>query len=624
MQSVRLKAVIFPRKDANSREKRLHQVYLAVVLALFAAANGFLALRLAAFSCETLDCEALYASYFDHPALVLLNLLPAFVFMALGYFLTRRAWAAYLISALPTIGFALVNYYKIQLRGDPFLASDIRLAATARGIVGHYSLDFTDVVRTSVLCAAAMLLFAVVFLRGGFRSVKARVGGTLVCLALIPLLYFFVFMNGDIYYGNFNQTAVRNKWSQVENFASRGFWYPFVRSVSKALPQAPEGYSAQDAQLLLAHYADDDIPPEKKVNVVGVMLEAFSDLSDFLVLAEQPGAAAVYTPLHALEGQSVSGSLLTNIFAAGTVDTEWGFLTGYSTHNEFRANVDSYVRYFKSQGYDTVYRHPGYSWFYNRSNINEYLGFDESAFTEDGFGELVDPEAAPFHSDAVLFDWLLRDLDDRTSQDPPLFSFAVSYQNHGPYSDAAVDGALTQARSRWSSESVGILNHYLAGVGETIQELCRFTQELEQRDAPVVLVVFGDHKPWLGNNSSVYEELGVSFDLSTRSGFYNYYSTPYLIWANSAAKKALNADFTGDGGDFSPCFLMQELFDQCSWEGPAFLGLQRDMRLRTPLLHERELYLVDGELTDTLPPDAEAFYRQYRCAEYWREMQQIK
>ena len=72
--------------------------------------------------------------------------------------------------------------------------------------------------------------------------------------------------------------------------------------------------------------------------------------------------------------------------------------------------INSYVRYFKDQGYDALYRHPGYSWFYNRSNVNEYLGFDECVFNESGFGDLISIEDALFKSDTVLVDYLLNDI----------------------------------------------------------------------------------------------------------------------------------------------------------------------------------------------------------------------
>ena len=36
--------------------------------------------------------------------------------------------------------------------------------------------------------------------------------------------------------------------------------------------------------------------------------------------------------------------------------------------------------------------------------------------------------------------------------------------------------------------------------------------------------LFGDHKPWMGNGGSVYEEMGIDFDTSTLAGFRNYYA----------------------------------------------------------------------------------------------------
>ena len=139
-------------------------------------------------------------------------------------------------------------------------------------------------------------------------------------------------------------------------------------------------------------------------------------------------------------------------------------------------------------------------------------------------------------------------------------------------------------------------------------------------------MVFGDHKPWLGNDASVYQELGVSFELGTVEGFYNYYSTPYLIWANSAAKEVLGREFIGDGGDMSPCFLMTELFDCCGWEGPAFMRLARATRAYTPLAHVQGLFLMDGAVVEktALPENILEHYLRYRRVEYWRERNGLK
>ena len=615
-----LLSLIRPDAEASKGLRRAHRAWLYGWLTLMGVGVGLIGMMLSAYAYAPLNNLYLLLSYFRLPLLVALNLFIPVLLVFLGFFLFRRPWAAYLTAAVPCLALAFGSYYKIQLRGDPVLATDLRILRTAGGIVGHYTLELTNPVLAGIALALTMLLFAVFLMRKEPLKPLTRLFGALACLALALGAYFTVYTDADIYTNRTANNSFINPWSDVEVYVSKGTVYPFVYSVQEMFPDPPEGYGEQEARAALAQYEAADIPEGEKVTVVGIMLEAFCDLTDYPVLADIPAVAEVYAPLHGLEARSVSGRLLTNIFAGGTTDTEWGFLTGYSRHEDFRSNTDSYVWYFKDQGYDTLYRHPGYGWFYNRQNVNEYLGFDESAFTDSGFGELVDPAAAVFHSDGVLVDYLLRDLDAQREDGDPLFLFSVSYQNHGPYSsESCAREYVTPAQTGWSQESCCILNNYLAGVSETIGEMRRLAEELERRNEPAVFVIFGDHKPWLGNGSSVYAEMGIDLDTGTLNGFYNYYATPYAIYANAAAKRTLGADFTGDGGDFSPCYLMQRVFDECGWEGPAFMQLQREMYDVTPLLHNRGWFLKDGALTGNLGEDGAARYRRYLYAQYYRE-----
>lgn len=614
---MKLSHIIFSTAEASRKEHRAHYIYLGVLLTLISLGIGLLGLVLTACADISLPNLELLKSYFTHPLLLSLNLLPPVLLAWLGYFLFGRCWCGVLVSALFGAGLPLVNYYKVMLRGDPMLASDILLFRTAKGIMGHYTFDLTAPVLFTLAALAAALLFSGFLLRRGGLPARTRVLGAAVCLSLAVGLYFGAYTNETIYSKTANNSLI-NVWSDNEVFLSRGFAVSFLHSVPEMFPEKPEGYNKREAEALLAQLPDADISDNRKVTVMGVMLEAFCDLTDLDALSGLSAVQEVYAPWHALEEQSLSGDLLTNIFAGGTVDTEWGFLTGESRHDKYRSAVGSYVRYFDAQGYATHYAHPGYGWFYNRENVNEYLGFQQSIFTENGFGELVDPVTAAWHSDRQLVDYLLRDLD--AAGGAPLFSFAVSYQNHGPYDTDSTPHAYVSARQTGlSEESCNIINNYLNGVKETIGEYVRLTQELERRDTPVVLVLFGDHKPWMGNGGSVYAELGVDFDVSTLTGFRNYYSTPYLIWANSVAKRTLGADFIGDGGEFSPCFLMARLFDECAWDGPGFMQLSRTMREISPLVHERELFLQDGVLTSILNDTDRSFYLSFLGAQYYRE-----
>ncbi len=606
-------------RGAEARYHRAHHIWMALALTGLGCCVGVLSMLLGAAAYVKLPGWALFTSYFRNPLLPALNLLPPVLLVWMFYFLSRRAWVGFLGGFLPVIGVALVNYFKIRLRSDPLLAADLRLAAEAKGIVSNYSLDLTPLVLLTAASLAAGLLFALVLMPRGLRGGWNRAFGAASCLALLWVAFPALFTNPQIYQRTANNDYI-NQWSDVEVYASKGCIYPFLYSFRDMFPTPPSGYERGAAAQLLAGCQDADIPQDRKVSVMGIMLEAFCDLTDFEAMENQEAVVQVYRPWHDLEEQSVTGDLLTNIFAGGTVDSEWGFLTGYTTHGDFRKNTDSYVWYLRRQGYQTVGSHPGYGWFYNRQNVNSYLGFEDYWFTENHYGDLVDPVSAIYNSDHLL----VQELEDQleaAGQEGPVFSFSVSYQNHGPYEWTYTAGReyLTPANSGLEEESCHIWNNYLKGVSDTIDSVIRLTEGLEASGEPVVLVLFGDHKPWGGNGNSAYAQMGVDFDLATVRGFYDYYATPYLIWANSAAKAALGTDFVGDGGDFSPCFLMPKVFDLCGWEGPAFMQLSRQLRAITPLVHERGLYWYDGGLTDALPKAEGEFLDEFLGAQYYRE-----
>ena len=617
MQAFR--SLLRPDEKTGAAMRWAHRLWVFLWLTVFGLGIGLLSLYLTANSYAGIDAQALWASYMKLPLLVVMNLLLPLLVVYLGFFLFARPWAAYLLSAVPFLTLALANYYKIQLRGDPVLASDLRLLRTAGGIMGNYSFELSAPVGIVAAGFVTMLLLSILLLRREHMSRHERLAGLMLLLSLTLAGGFELYPDADIYEKTANSGLI-NPWSETEIYVSRGTTYPFLYSVQDMLPNAPSGYRESEASSTLASYEDQDIPEGEKITVVGIMLEAFSDMTDFPVLDEVPAIHKIYEPLHELEERSVSGRLLTNIFAGGTVDTEWGYLTGYSEHEEFRSPVNTYVRYFKSQGYDALYRHPGYSWFYNRSNVNEYLGFDECVFNDTGFGDLISISDALYHSDKVLVDYLLNDIDSRTEMDDPLFLFSVSYQNHGPYpSETYWEEYVTPEKNGWSMESCCVINNYLAGIRSTVNEMCRMAEELEKRDEPVVFVFFGDHKPWMGNGNSVYTEMGINMDVSTLDGFYNYYATPYVIYANQAARDLLGNDFAEPGGDFSPCFLMAKVFDECGWEGPGFMQLQREMRAVSPLMSSGGWRLSDGQLTAELEGAAADENDRYLRAQYYIE-----
>ena len=552
--------------------------------------------------------------YFECPLILLFNFLPALLLLFLLWCISGRSWLAYLLTSALLVGGSLGNYYKLFFRNDPVIFSDLLILREAGNMTGSYAL-FLD--KRVVFCLAAVAVgFVLLFLFvRGRPHWGVRLGGGVAVLAVCALLA-NTYLSDTVY----NKTAyykyLSSQWSATQQFVSRGFVYPFLHSVSDAIPAPPEGYDEKEAAALLGQYTDGDIPEEEKVNVVAIMLEAFADFShcEEFQFNNDP-----YALFHALQAESYSGTLVNNIFAGGTVRTERSFLTGYFQPEDYRTATNSYVWYFRSQGYQTSGDHPCYDWFYNRANVNTYLGFEEYRFVENFYTQFTGGGVA---YDNVFFPQLLASLEEKLAADSPLFSFSVTYQGHGPYSTTkswySELGHYVSLDAGYSSESAYIMENYFGSVANTMEHLTAFVDALRAQEEPVVLILFGDHKPWMGDGNSVYTELGFSFDLSTQEGLYNYYSTPYLIWANDAAKEALGFDFVGEGPDLGPYFLMSHFFDLCGWDGPAFMQAGREVAASVPIRSEVGLYLEHGALTATLSEDSALLMQQFNSLQYYQ------
>ena len=53
----------------------------------------------------------------------------------------------------------------------------------------------------------------------------------------------------------------------------------------------------------------------------------------------------------------------------------------------------------------------------------------------------------------------------------------------------------------------------------------------------MVMLFFGDHKATFGNANCYYEDMGINAQIYTPEGCWDLFTTPYLIWANDAAKQ---------------------------------------------------------------------------------------
>ena len=411
-----------------------------------------------------------------------------------------------------------------------------------------------------------------------------------------------------------------NTWSVTEIYVSRGVTYSFMRTIFSGSGK-PSGYSESDTAALLATYTEQAIPDERKVDVFVIMRESYADLSE-VPCDEGTLDFSCYDRYHALLEEAVlKGNLVTNGFGGDTKNAERCFLTGCYTPRDWRKPTNSYVWYLKQQGYRTEGAHPFNGWFYNRLNVDRYLGFDRYEFREDTFEALVGKSTIA--KDDVLFDELWR-MYEASDSATPYFSFSVTYEGHGPYNYTR-NLYQTQYVLRDAQTADGIaMSNYLGCIARRDEELEVLLNRFRASDRPIVLLLYGDHKATLGkdvNNytTAAYERYGIDVDLSTAEGFFNYYSTDYVIWMNDAAKARLGVpDGLKTGPTISPCYLMNVLFDTLGWgKGPDYLQAMGEMMQCFPVYSTKGRVSIEGELTTTIPTAWTEKYHQVQALSYY-------
>lgn len=592
----------------TKKSKRILPRSAVLTLLLLVAAG----LSISAFSLALSGWNGV--SWAGNPTLFFWNTLPVFLLLGLIWLASGQAWLACLVTGALIFLLTGANYFKVMFRDDPMLWEDLFRMREGLQMSDQYQVALTPMMFLwiGVIVAATVVLF---FLGRGRPKATLRLLA-LTAVGMVSLVCFDYIYPDDQRY-----TALAGEHAQDEReaYAATGVVYPFFHSAGDYLSSS-SSYDERAARQTYNQYTDGVIPPEKKVNLISIQMEAFADLSLYDIDGLSP---EVYRDFHELQAESYSGTLITDIFAGGTTETEWAVLTGGNQHGDFKTKTDSVAWYLKSQGYTANGSHPCRDWFYDRKHVNPNLGLDDYLFTDNYYYQFIE-EGEDVAYDEVFFPDLQQRLTEYfNTNDAPLFSFNVTYQGHGPYDTDRTwygDGWVVDDGS-YTQEELNLMNNYFGSLKNTGDNLETFFNYFRESKDPVVIVLFGDHNPWMGDANSVYNKLGIDLDLSTKEGFMNYYATRYLIWANDAAKEVLGCDFQGEGPDLSPNFLMTELFDLCGWEGPAFMQATRPVIEALPVINTPTgLYFEDGNLTKDLTDEDQALADRYDSLQYyWRK-----
>ncbi len=551
---------------------------------------------------------------------VLVWLLLLFLWSVIG----RLWWSIGLLSAV-VIPVAAANRIKIDLREEPIYPSDIDFLSEP----GFLSAFISPTKAALLVLALLVLVAACVWVghrlgrryprpslrrlprRQAVRLAVLRVG---VLLVTATLLFQTTKFNEP---GNLWRKAyeVRGEhwryWNQKTNYRSNGFGGGFLYNMPISAMAKPPGYTQAAMEQVADRYAEaaerinrtrtgslDD------VNVVLVLSESFTDPTqlDAFDLERDP-----IPHTRATMGETMSGTMLAQLYGGGTANMEFETLTGQSIAlfrpqmvSPYQMLVSDYPSYpsavgwFRSQGHKAIAIHPYMVGLYKREQVYKTLGFEEFIHdTSMQSTEMIDDN--PYIDDHAAFDEVIHQIDDN---DDPLMINLVTMQNHipvdGNYDDPVeVDGIGGDQGDR--------IGQYARGLEHTDAALKQFLDDLEASDEKSVVLFFGDHLP------GIYD----SEVKNANDDGLGLYETPFFVW-NSEGNEHRPAPLT------SPAFFLPLIYRVANAPVPPYLALLDRLHDHISAMQQGRIITSDGAETpeDSLDPRSSQLLDDMRLVQY--------
>ena len=510
----------------------------------------------------SLTVDTLTQYIFPHAEAYLLAWALLFLIWLTVDWLTRYAPLATLIAAILGCVPAAVDFYTLQLRGEPFLPWDLAQVSEAAGVASAAGIH----IQTSMVISIVIILLLLVasfFLYRGRKKLnwKPRVLGVAASAAAVCGLLFGVFLQPAV-----TQAIgiLPDAWMQDRYYRYYGVTTSFLTNLTNLEISKPDDYSEdavneilddtaaagnyQTAPLYPASYGAVTPAGETEQNptIIYVMDESYWDVSEL----EQYGFAFdtdVSANLHRLQETGASGRAYSPSFGGGTCDVEFEALTGYSVSylpngsKPYQQHVTrpmfSLPNYLKTQGYQTAAVHCFWAKYWSRDTAYPNLGLDTFLSLE----KMTHVNKVRRHywtsglvTDDSMADQIIQQYESmKASSDAPVFLHAVTMQNHTNYNkDNYPDDQrvkVLNAPSGISRSTLGALEDFATGIRDADAMLGRLTDYFSQVDEPVILVFWGDHYNPIDSNYDVFTKSGYASDSSADP---RLHQTTLLMWSN--------------------------------------------------------------------------------------------
>lgn len=325
----------------------------------------------------------------------------------------------------------------------------------------------------------------------------------------------------------------------------------------------PDEYSRKKAQNAINDAVSKSNKSSwKKANVVILLSESFSD-PQRLNGIEYDRELMPNIKSYEKDDDKIVTDLLVNPYGTLSTNSEFEVLTGaslvffnpsYVAYNQYyndnlKGKNQSLINEFNNNGYETMYLTPWGETSYRSKYVYSILGADKTIYGKDLNGKLK----GTFYSDESIVNDIYDQLKT-TSKGNYKFIMAASGQNHFPYLDKykESDYDVKIKSTKYDKEATNMFRSYAQGIYDADKALNQLYKKIQNLDTPTIVVMFGDHQPYMGKKDNTSDYLQNSY-FNTNDEIINdirLHTTKAVILANfkldtSDNLKFINSSYLG-------------------------------------------------------------------------------
>ncbi|RHX81102.1 sulfatase-like hydrolase/transferase, partial [Lactobacillus helveticus] len=313
---------------------------------------------------------------------------------AIFYFITTRYWTSTILVSVITIGWAIANKTKLNLRGEPIYPTELDEIVNWKTLLPMVGQQKVIMIAIALVIVIALTIFLEIkFPIKKKGSWKRRGIWALLSLLLFMTPARFNHDGGIIYHinrGFDNKQSFRNPERDIQ---INGPVLNFLNYFDLQIMNKPSNYSKATINHLNEKYGKiaDEINKTRKntlkdQTIVYNLSESFVDPYTFPTVKIDPKVPNPVRFIQSMKDRSTYGSMLSAGYGGGTANMEWETLTGFNM-GMFKSTLTPYVQivpkydFYPTLGMDFNYKsavHPFIGTYYSR--VEDYKRFKFNKF----------------------------------------------------------------------------------------------------------------------------------------------------------------------------------------------------------------------------------------------------